>query len=76
MIWQVILIHRDGDTKTCLGSSRQEAIGTQERVSSLHRGAYVASFMPEPKTTLPTAEARKISNQCRTPSSSFSPLRF
>ena len=65
MTHQVVLVHRDGATKTCLGATRDEATSRASRVAALHRGAYVASFMPMVKTTIPTVEAKRIAEGCR-----------
>lgn len=49
MKYQVVLVHRDGDTKTCLGESRDSAIALAVRVQEKFRDAYVAAFLPDAK---------------------------
>ena len=57
--WMVVLVHRDGDCKTCLGDSKEEACSRAKRVAELHK-VYVASFLPQPAGTIPTFEAKKL----------------
>ena len=58
-LWMVVLVHRDGDCKTCLGATPEEASDRAKQVAYSHR-VYVAAFLPVLVGTIPTSEAKKL----------------
>jgi hypothetical protein len=66
MPWALVLVHRDGDPKTCLGSTREASIATAKRVQATYRGVYVAARMPveyEKSFVIPTRLVRQLAGK-------------
>ena len=60
-MWQIVLVHRDGDCKTCLGKTPEEAKDLVKRVFKKYPN-YAACFLPVPRGIIPTTEAKELAD--------------